>query len=65
MYQSILVVRFYINIEFINLIQNSSDMLWNNHLSEEQKKAVIKRMVEDDEFDSIDDDSELDTTEEK
>ena len=52
-----LVVRFYINIEFINLIQNSSDMLWNNHLSEEQKKALIKRMVEDDEFDSIDDDS--------
>ena len=60
-----LVVRFYINIEFINLIQNSSDMLWNNHLSEEQKKALFNAMMEDDESELNDDDSGSDKTEEK
>ena len=60
-----LAVRFYINIEFINLFQNSSDMLWNNHLSEEQKKALFNAIMEDDESELNDDDSGSDTTEEK
>ena len=40
-------------------------MLWNNHLSEEQKKALFNAIMEDDESELNDDDSGSDKTEEK